>query len=72
MAMTDRLQVILPPDLHQLLKQRAAAEAKSVGQLLREYARFCLELPARAERIAAADRLCALELPVADWETMEQ
>ena len=28
--------------------------------------------PTRAEKVMAAERLCAMQLPVADWEVMER
>ena len=72
MPLTERVQILISPTLRRQLEDRARAEEKSMGQLTREFMQFCLQLPSRAEKLMAAERLCAMQLPVADWEEMER
>ncbi len=72
MGLTERIQVLVSPEMRKQLEERAQAEGASVGALIRQFAEGGLGLPPSAERLRALKRLCAMELPVADWEQMER
>ncbi len=67
---TERTQVLLSRDQVERLKRIAARDRRSVGSVIREAVdRYLETVPER--RAEAARRIAAMELPVADWETMK-
>jgi predicted DNA-binding protein len=67
---TERTQVLLSRDQVERLKRIAARDRRSVGSVIREAVdRYLETVPER--RSEAARRITAMELPVADWETMK-
>ncbi len=70
-ALTERLEVRLPPQTMQLLRQEARQRGMSVAQLVREAIELLL-MQDRQARIQAAEALFQIEAPVADWPEMKQ
>lgn len=56
----QRLQILVTPEQHRALGERASAEATSIGQVVREAIDKELQVPSRAERIRAAEELIAI------------
>lgn len=69
--LTKRLEILFPEDLAEYLKQLAEREGCSVGTLVREAVLEKYTATSRQEKMAAAERLCALEAPCGDWEDIE-
>jgi hypothetical protein len=61
----------LPPQTLQLLHQEAERRAISVTELICEAIELLLAQDQQA-RLQAAEALCQVEAPVADWETMKR
>lgn len=73
MALTERVQVLLSPELRRRLEDRAEREGKSLGALIREFAEIGLGSGGdRSAKLAALKRIFAMGLPVADWDEMER
>lgn len=76
MLLTKRVQVLFPEDLWQGLLSRSHQQNRSVGELIREAVvrvYFGEERDnEQTKRMQIVKDLAALELPVADWEQMEQ
>ena len=70
-ALTERLEIRLPPQTMQSLRQEARQRGISVAQLVREAIELML-VQDRQARIQAAEALFKIEAPVADWSEMEQ
>lgn len=70
-TLTERLEVRLPPQTMQLLRQEARQRGMSVAQLVREAIELLL-MQDRQARIQAAEALFQIEAPVADWLEMKQ
>jgi hypothetical protein len=66
-----RAQILFPEEQYQKLQQEAHARDCSVGELVREAVVNRYLTRTQEERLAAAKRLCAMKLPVSDWEEME-
>lgn len=56
---SKRLQILLTPEQHRALGERAKADGASIGQVVREAIDEKLRVPSRAERMLAAERLIA-------------
>lgn len=70
---TERVQAVLTKEQHELLRQLAQARKASVSVLVRQAVEQVYLHPAEAERRQAALRnFLSLNLPVADWEQMEE
>ena len=67
-----RTQVLLPEDQYLRLRREAEARHCSIGRLVREAVDAMQHGDTRQARIGAAKRIAAMDLPVADWEQMEQ
>ena len=65
------LEVRLPPQTLQFLRQEAKRRAISEAELVREAIETLLARDRQA-RLQAAEALCQVEAPVADWETMKR
>jgi hypothetical protein len=68
---TEPLEVQLPPRTLQLLRQEAERREMSVADLVREAIDLLLAQDKQA-RMQAAEALCQVEAPVADWEQMKR
>lgn len=72
-VLTKRTQILFSPEEYQLLKKLAVSTKSSVGELVRRAVRKQYQIAGRKEKIEAAARLCRKkELPVQDWEKMEE
>lgn len=72
-VLTKRTQILFSPEEYQLLKKLAVSTKSSVGELVRRAVRKQYQIAGRKEKIEAAARLCRKkELPVGDWEKMEE
>jgi hypothetical protein len=67
----ESLEIQLPPQTLQLLHQEAERRAISVTELICEAIELLLAQDQQA-RLQAAEALCQVEAPVADWETMKR
>jgi predicted DNA-binding protein len=68
-----RLQVLLPEESYDLLRQLADESDRSVSALVREMIEEQLVEEARIQRRKEAlARLFEMELPVDDWDVMEE
>ena len=70
-SLTERLEVRLPPQTLQLLRQEARRRGVSLGQLAREAIDLLLQ-QGREARVQAAQALFRVEAPIADWPAMKQ
>lgn len=68
---TERTQVLLSKQQLTRLKRRAKREKKSVGAVVRDAVDAYTGAASDAERVAAAERIIAMELPVDDWPVMK-
>lgn len=67
-----RVQVLLPPKTYDMLQEIAAEQHESVSALVRQAVEDQLIKEVRQHRkLAAVDRLEALELPIDDWPAIE-
>lgn len=67
-----RVQVLLPPKTYDMLQEIAAEKHESVSALVRQAVEDHLIKELREQRkLAAVDRLEALELPIDDWAAIE-
>lgn len=78
MALTHRTQILLDDERIALLRRRARATGRSVGDLIREAIDRQIADAEEAERVAAGARERALEsflaaepMPVGDWPELE-
>ena len=69
--MSRRLEIRFPDELGERLAQIARTEGCSVATLIREAVLERYGITSREEKLAAVDRLDALEGPAPDWEQME-
>jgi len=70
-AGTEPLEVHLPPQTLQLLRQEAERRETSVAELVREAIDLLLARDKQA-CVQAAEALCQAEAPVRDWEQMKR
>lgn len=70
-VLTERLEVRLPSQTMQLLRQEARQRGVSVSQLVREAIELLL-VQDRQARMQAAEALFRIEAPVADWPEMKR
>jgi hypothetical protein len=68
---TERTQVLLSKDQVTRLKRTARREHKSLGAVIRE-AVDAYTAQTSDRRLAAIQRLVAMEAPVADWDVMKE
>mgnify|MGYP003382108145 CR=1 FL=1 len=67
-----RVQVLLPPKTYDMLQEIAAEKKESVSALVRQAVEDQLIKELREQRkLAAVDRLEALDLPIDDWPAIE-
>jgi len=70
-TLTERLEVRLPAQVLQLLRQEASQRGISVAQLVREAIDLLLKEDRQA-RVRAAKSLFQVGAPVSDWEEMKR
>jgi hypothetical protein len=71
MSKSRRAQVLLEPETYHLLEQIAEREGTSISELIRiAIEKIFTGSPERRQR--ALEGIVALELPIADWEELEQ
>lgn len=70
LMLSERTQVLLTPEQRATLERIAQRRGVSLGAVMRE-AIDAYTAPRRRSRPEALEALCALEAPVADWETMK-
>lgn len=71
-TLTKKTTILFSPDLYRQLEALAEATKTSVANLVRQAVIQQYFLADRKKRMAAVYALRKMELPVADWETMEQ
>lgn len=69
---TNRVQTLLSPHEAERLQSLAVARGESVQALVRRAVETVYFQDDRAARLQALRELAAMNLPVADWETMER
>jgi predicted DNA-binding protein len=70
--LTKKTTILLPPELHQQLTDLAARRGTSLGALVREACTVTYGLVDQEARLAAADALGALSLPVDEPSVMKR
>jgi len=68
---TESLEVHLPPQTLQLLRQEAERREIPLAELVREAIDLLLAQDKQA-RMQATEALCHVEAPVTDWEQMKR
>ena len=71
-SLTKKATILFSPKIYHQLEHVARAQRTSVAQLVRRAAIQCYLLPDQKTRRAAAAAIAAMQLPVADWPTMER
>lgn len=71
-TMTKKTTILFPPKMYRQLERVAKRQGTSVAHLVREAAIQRYLLSDRKERLEALKALTAMQLPVADWPTMER
>jgi len=71
MATAKRAEVLLDPDAYDRLEERAAREGISLSELIGRAVEQTFPAPPKTAR-SAVQRIAALNLPLADWEALEQ
>ena len=69
--LTKKTTILFSPAVYKQLAQVAKKQGTSVAHLVRQAAIQCYLLPDRRARMEAVRALAAMNLPVADWPTME-
>lgn len=69
--LTQRLEVRLDPRTMRLLREEARRRRLPMGELVRDAIDRLLRED-RQERLTAAEALCQVEAPVAEWEDMKR
>lgn len=70
--LTKRLQILLSPEQYIKLELYAKKERKSVASVIREAVDKMLSQRTKSEKKKAVERMLARELPVEEWEKMEE
>ena len=71
-TLSERVQVLFSAAQLARLRAIAAERGASLGSLIREAAVETYLVHEQTDRLEAVERMAELELPVADWEQMEQ
>jgi hypothetical protein len=71
MPLTKRTTVLFTPELYERLTREAERRRTSVGHLIREACESSYRVDSIASRLAAAERLTELDLPVGTPSEME-
>ncbi len=70
MAHTRRAQILMDPEEYDELARIAEAKKVSVAELIRAAVRT-VYLRSRDDRMAAVERIAAMELPIDSWARMK-
>ncbi len=70
-TLSERLEIRLPHETLEILRQEAKRRGVSVGQLARDAIDILLQQD-REARLQAAQALFQVEAPVDDWKAMKQ
>ncbi len=70
-TLTKKTTILFAPDLYRQLESLAEASKTSVAMLIRQAVIQQYFLADRKKRLAAVQALRKMDLPVADWQTME-
>lgn len=70
--LTRRIEVLFSEEMAVYLKGVAERERSSVGTLIRKAVREKYDIASRDEKLAAVERLYALEAPIGEWSLMER
>ena len=71
-TLTKKATILFSPAVYRKLERVAEREGTSVAHLIRQAAIQCYLVPDRRTRMEAVKALAAMQLPVADWPTMER
>lgn len=72
-TLTQKVQILLTEEQHQILLALAKAQGKPLSVLLREaVVEQLLKEARRAAKQKAFEEIAAMSLPVADWPQMEE
>ena len=71
-TLTKKTTILFSPRMYRQLEQAAQQHGTSVAHLIRQAAIQCYLLPDRKTRREAAAAIASMQLPVADWPTMER
>lgn len=71
-GLTKKTTILFSPKLYRQLERLAEEQKTSVAHLIRKAAIQCYLMPDRRTRMEAVKALAAMQLPVADWPTMER
>lgn len=69
-AATKRAQILMPPEEYAQLEALALQQRVSVAELIRRAVRERYLLGAR-DRRRLVDEICAMSVPLPDWEELE-
>lgn len=72
MELCKKTTILFPPALHERLVRLAAQQGTSLGNLVRTACERQYTLPSRDEKLAAAQALAALRLPVSSPRRMKR
>ncbi|MDI6822149.1 MAG: ribbon-helix-helix protein, CopG family [Actinomycetota bacterium] len=70
--LTKRLQILLSPEQYRKLELYAKKRKKSVASVIREAIEKLLHERTKLEKKKAVERMLSRELPIDDWEKMEE
>ncbi len=70
--LTRRVEVLFSEEMAVYLKEVAERERASVGTLIRKAVQEKYNITSSDEKLAAVERLYALEAPVGEWALMER
>lgn len=71
-TLTKKTTILFSPDLYRQLENLAEASRTSVANLIRQAVVQQYLLGDRRKRAAAVEALGKMNLPVVDWQTMEE
>ena len=70
--LTRRIEVLFSEEMATYLKEVAEREDASIGTLIREAVKEKYGIASREEKMAAVERLYALQAPVGEWADLER
>ncbi|MCY4604161.1 MAG: hypothetical protein OXE49_08000 [Gemmatimonadetes bacterium] len=70
--LTRRVEVLFSEEMAVYLKEVAERERASVGTLIRKAVQEKYNITSNDDKLAAVERLYALEAPVGEWALMER
>jgi hypothetical protein len=70
-GLTKKTTILFSPAIYKQLARVAKQQGSSIAHLVRQAAIQCYLVPDRQTRLEAVKAIAAMNLPVADWPTME-